>query len=188
MAKIDVTKIEGYEAMTLEQKNAALEAYEFDDGSAEIERYKNAASKANSEAAEWKKKHNLLLSEEEQKKIIAEEEMTNIKTELENLRKDKEITAHKAKLISIGYDEALADETANAIISGDTEKVFANQKKFLDLKEKAIRKELLKETPSPAPGAGGETLTKEKFKKMGLADKQKLASENPDIYKKMTEE
>lgn len=58
MVKIDVSKIEGYAEMTAEQKLAVLESYEYNDYSGEVERYKNAASKANSEAAEWKKKHN----------------------------------------------------------------------------------------------------------------------------------
>ena len=57
MAKIDTTKIPGYESMTVEQKLAALEAYETAEDS-EIERYKNAASRANSEAAAYKKQLN----------------------------------------------------------------------------------------------------------------------------------
>ena len=55
MAKIDVSKIEGYAEMTPEEKVAALEAHEYDDLSAEVEKYKNAASKANSEAADWRR-------------------------------------------------------------------------------------------------------------------------------------
>ena len=58
MAKIDITKIEGYDKMTPEEKLAALEAFEYEDNFSELEKYKNAASKANSEAAEWRKKHN----------------------------------------------------------------------------------------------------------------------------------
>ena len=68
MAKIDTSKIEGYAEMTPEQKLAALEGFEYEDNSAELEKQKNALSKANSEAAEWKRKHNALLSEEEKKK------------------------------------------------------------------------------------------------------------------------
>ena len=64
MAKIDTSKIEGYADMTPEQKLAALEGYEYEDNAAELEKQKNALSKANSEAAEWKHKHNALLSEE----------------------------------------------------------------------------------------------------------------------------
>lgn len=58
MAKIDTSKIEGYANMTPEQKLAALEGFEYEDNSAELEKQKNALSKANSEAAEWKRKHN----------------------------------------------------------------------------------------------------------------------------------
>ena len=52
MAKIDTSKIEGYADMTPEQKLAALEGYEYEDNAAELEKQKNALSKANSEAAE----------------------------------------------------------------------------------------------------------------------------------------
>ena len=68
MAKIDVTKIEGYENMTAEEKLAVLEGFEYDDNTSELERYKNAVSKANSEAAELKRKYNERLSAEEKEK------------------------------------------------------------------------------------------------------------------------
>ena len=68
MAKIDTSKIAGYAEMTPEQKLAALEGFEYEDNLAELEKQKNAVSKANSEAAEWKRKHNALLSEDEKKK------------------------------------------------------------------------------------------------------------------------
>lgn len=55
MPKIDTTLIEGYESMNAEEKLAALEAFEYDDYSSEVQRYKNAATKANGEAASWEK-------------------------------------------------------------------------------------------------------------------------------------
>ena len=55
MAKIDTSKIEGYADMSAEDKLKALEAFEYEDNAAELERQKNALSKANSEAAEWKR-------------------------------------------------------------------------------------------------------------------------------------
>ena len=39
---------------------------------------------------------------------------------------------------------------------GDTAKVFANQKKFLETHDKTIKAELLKETPKPPAGVGSE--------------------------------
>lgn len=63
MAKIDTSKITGYAEMSAEDKLKALEAFEYEDNAAELEKQKAAVSKANSEAAEWKRKHNALLGE-----------------------------------------------------------------------------------------------------------------------------
>ena len=68
MAKIDTSKIEGYASMSVEDKIKALEALEYDDNAAELERLRKANDKLSSESAEWKRKHNALLSEEEKKK------------------------------------------------------------------------------------------------------------------------
>lgn len=186
MAKIDTTKIEGYSEMTLEEKIAALEAYEYEDYSSELERYKNAVSKANSEAAMWKKKYNAFLSEEERKKNEAEEEMNKIREELETLRKEKLESDHRAKLIALGYDENLATETAKALINGETEKVFAAQKKHQEVLEKKIRADVLKDTPKPKAGSGTKPeITKEQFDEMGYIERVKLFNDNPELYKEL---
>ena len=146
MAKIDTSLIEGYADMTPEQKLAALEAFEYEDNAAELEKQKNALSKANSEAAEWKRKHNALLSEEEKKKQEDADKLAQMEQELADLRKGKTVSEYKAKFVAQGYDEALAEETAQAFADGDSAKVFANQSKFLE--------EYAKKTPKPTPGAG----------------------------------
>ena len=154
MAKIDITKIEGYDKMTPEEKLAALEAFEYEDNFSELEKYKNAASKANSEAAEWRKKHNALLSEEEKKKQEDADKLAQMEQELADLRKGKTISEYKAKFVAQGYDEALAEETAQALADGDSAKVFANQSKFLEEYAKKVKADALKKTPKPTPGAG----------------------------------
>lgn len=154
MAKIDVSKIEGYEAMTPEQKLAALEGFEYEDYAAELEKQKNALSRANSEAAEWKRKHNALLSEEEKKKQEDADKLAQMERELADLRKGKAVSEYKAKFAAQGYDEALAEETARALADGNTEKVFANQQKFLDGYTKKLKADALKNTPRPAAGSG----------------------------------
>ena len=188
MAKIDTTKIEGYEEMTPEEKLAALEAYEIEDSSSsELERYKNAVSKANSEAAEWKKKHNALLSEEEQNKLAAEEELSNIREELDTLRREKVESDNRARLIALGYDETLAADTAKAIADGDTDKVFAYQKQHQEALEAKIRADILKDTPRPpAGGAGSAEITKEQFDVLGYSERVALFNENPELYKEFT--
>ena len=152
MAKIDVTKIEGYATMTPEQKLAALEAFDYDDNSSELERYKSAVSKANSEAADWKKKHNALLSEDEQKKVAHDEAQASMKAQLDTLLQEKTVSETKAHLLALGYDDALASDTAAAMVKGENDKVFVNQKKFLEERTKALKAELLKNTPTPPAG------------------------------------
>ena len=96
MHRIDTTLIEGYENMNAEEKLAALEAFEYDDYSSEVQRYKNAATKANGEAASWKKKHNELLSQDELAKQQNAETLEDMKNELETLRKEKTVSGYKA--------------------------------------------------------------------------------------------
>lgn len=154
MAKIDTSKIEGYADMSAEDKLKALEAFEYEDNAAELERQKNALSKANSEAAEWKRKHNALLSEEEKKKQEDADKLTQMEQELAELRKGKTISEYKAKFVAQGYDEALAEDTAKALADGDSAKVFANQGKFLEDYAKKVKADAIKKTPKPSGGSG----------------------------------
>lgn len=187
MAKIDTSKIEGYESMSAEDKIKALEALEYDDHAAEVERLKTANSKANSEAAEWKRKYNDQLSEEEKKKQEDADNLAKMQKELDELRKDKTVSDYKAKFIAQGYSEELAEDTAKALADGDTVKVFANQQKFLDDYAKKIKADALKDTPKPPAGQGGDGMTLEKLK--GLSDEEynKFAVEHPDEYKALYE-
>ena len=158
MAKIDTSKIPGYAEMSAEDKLKALEAFEYDDNAAEVERLKGAVSKANSEAAGWKKKHNELLTEDERKKQEDADALANMKKELDELRKDKTISEFKAKLIAQGYDEALASDTAQAMADGDTAKVFANQGKFLEDYAKKVEADAMKKPPKPPAGDGSSDI------------------------------
>ena len=158
MAKIDTSKIPGYAEMSAEDKLKALEAFEYEDNATEVERLKSAVSKANSEAASWKKKHNELLTEDERKKQEDADALANMKKELDELRKDKTISEYKAKLIAQGYDEALASDTAQAMADGDTAKVFANQGKFLEDYAKKVKADAMKKTPKPPAGDGSSDI------------------------------
>ena len=185
MAKIDVTKIEGYENMTPEQQVAALLAFEYDDGASEIERYKNAATKANSEAAEWKKKHNALLSDDEKNKQASEEKMAQMQEELDKLRRKELVGGFVAQLVSQGYEAKLAQETAEAMADGDMAKVIANQTKFLATHDNALKAEILKGTPTPPAGGQNETMTLEKLRAMSAQERYEYSTKNPEEYKKL---
>ena len=188
MAKI-TDRIAGYAEMSAEDKLKALEALEEADNSAELERMKNAVSKANSEAAAWKKKHNELLSEEERKKQEQADHLAQVEKELADLRKEKTVSEYAAKFLGMGYEESLAKETALAMADGDTEKVFANQVKFNDALKKAAIADKLKSTPRPGVGSdGGTVMTLKKLRTLSDEEYEKFATEYPEEYKALYEE
>lgn len=187
MAKI-TDKITGYADMTAEEKLAALEELDIEDSGKELERMKNAVSKANSEAAAWKKKHNELLSEEERKRQEREEHYSELEKELEGLRKDKTIADYTGKLLGMGYEEGLAKETAQAMADGDTATVFANQAKFNEALVQKTIAEKLKSTPRPGiTGTPGVGMTLKQLKALSDADYHKFAKEHPDEYRALYE-
>lgn len=157
MAKIDTAKIEGYDTMSAEEKLTALESYEFDDHSGEVENLRNAISKANGDAADWKRKHHELLSAEEKAKVEREEHDAQIQAELDELRQDKAISGYKANFLANGYSEELAASSAKAMATGDTDTVFANSKIFKDELMKSVKADMLKSTPHPKTGNAEQT-------------------------------
>ena len=178
MAKIDISKIEGYETMTVEEKLAALEALDLPD----VDKIKSALDKATSEAAGYKKQLRERMTEDEAKEAERAAREAAIQKELEQLRAEKLIDQNTAKFLALGYDEKLARETAAALANGDTEVIFKNHAKFIADREKALKAEILKSTPTHPAGDGAEKKTRDDFKKMTLAEKQAFARENPEMF------
>lgn len=187
MAKIDTSKIEGFDTMTPEQKLEALQGFEFPDPDYTGYVKKDLYDKAASDAASWKKKHNALLSEEEQKKQEADEKWANMEKELEGLRKEKTVSQYTAQLLKQGYDEKLATATAAAMESGDMATVFANNQKFLDGYAKKVIAEKLKGTPRGADGGTGGTMTKDTFRKMSPSERYEFSQQHPEEYRALYE-
>lgn len=178
-------QIENYENMTPEEKVAALEAYEPDMSGFVA---KATFDKTASDLAAAKKQLREKQTDEEIKAAKAAEEQAAIMAELEALRHEKLVGNYTTSYMAIGYDEKLAKATAEAMVNGDTETVFKNQKIHLENREKALKTELLKQTPPPAPGTPDTGMKKEEFVKLSLAEKQKFAIENPEIYKSFYKE
>ena len=108
--------------------------------------------------------------------------MKAMQDELATLRTEKAIDNATKKWMGLGYDEKLASDTAKAMVNGDTEKVFANHAKFIAEKEKSLRAQLLKDTPTPPSGEGSKGMTKADFMKLTLAEKAAYANEHPEEY------
>lgn len=173
--KID---IENYENLTPEEKIAALEA-----NFTSVAQIKATADKAASEAASYKKQLREKQSDDEIKAAERDAKFAEIMAEVESLRHEKQVGTYTASYLAMGYEEKLAKATAEAMAKGDTETVLKNQKLHLEAREKALRTELLKQTPNPAGGGTDTAMKKADFVKMSLADQQKFAKENPEQYK-----
>ena len=88
---------------------------------------------------------------------LAYDKLAQMEQELADLRKGKTVADYKAKFVSQGYDEALAEDTAKALADGDSAKVFANQSKFLEEYAKKVKADAIKKTPKPGAGSGSGT-------------------------------
>lgn len=172
------------EGMTFEEAQAALQDVALPEpDSGELERLRNALSKSNSEAAEYKKQLRTKMSEEEAAKQKEAEERAELQTKYEALLHETEVSKNKAKLLAIGYDEKLADETAEAMANGDMAKVLVNQAKHLEAYGKKIRAETLKDTPKPtADGGGNQAMTKKSFRAMNPLERYQFRTEHPEEY------
>lgn len=185
MAKVDITKIEGYESMTPEQKVAALEAFEMAEPDYTGYVKKDVFDKTASELAGVKKQLKEKMTDDEAQKQKEQEEREALQSKYEELLHKTAVSENKAKLLSMGYDEKLAEETAEAMANGEMEKVFANQKKHLEAFEKKVRADALKDTPKPTPDGGGKTMTLETLRKMSPQERYEYSVKNPEEYKEL---
>ena len=140
MAKIDVSKIEGYAAMTAEQKIAALEGFDvqfdtpgfvkkdiYDKTAAELAKFKKEAGKQ-TEAAK---------SNEDR---IAE------------LEKQLKVSGLEKRYLASGYSAEDAQKAANALCDNDTDTLFELQNKNIEAVKKAAAADAMKQTPAPQNG------------------------------------
>ena len=181
--KIDTTKIPNFDNLPDDAKEAILgmDFAEAPDMSQFIS--KTVFDKKAKEAADLSKQLKAKMTEDELAKAQADENMAAIMTELEQLRAEKVIGENATKFLELGYSSELAKATAEAMAKGEMETVFKNHAKFIADREKALRAEILKNTPVPPAGDSTKTVTREDYSKMSLDEKAKFAAENPDKVK-----
>lgn len=149
--KIDVTKIPNFETLPEEVKSAITGMDITPDMSGYVE--KSVFDRKASEASDLSKQLRAKMTEDEQKKADNDKVFEEMKAELDKLRRDKTISAYKAEHLAMGYDEKLANETAEALADGKYDIVFANQKKHLETLKKAASAERIAGNPVPPAGS-----------------------------------
>lgn len=156
MPKIDTATIDGFEAMDDSQKLAALLELEIPER-VDLGKFVSKAQydKTASELAEAKRINKSKLTEEEAAKAEQEQKNKELQEKYDALLEESTIAKYKTKYMGQGYDEKLAEETAEALFNGETDKVFANGEKFRAAVEQKTKAEMFKEIPRPG-GSGGE--------------------------------
>lgn len=119
---------------------------------AEIEKLKAALSKANSEAAEWKRQFRAKQSEAERAEAERAEADQAMRDELETLRKEKRVSDYTGKCLALNMDADLAAQTANALADGNMESVFDCLKAFVDATTTRLNNEALNRQPGLSAG------------------------------------
>lgn len=175
------------EGMTFEEAAAALENVVVHTDEDVRTRFvaKSIFDKTASELAAAKRNGTAAAAQAKTELEQAMERIAALESESKEAKRNASIASLKASLLSQGYDDALAEDTATAMEDNNLAKIIENQGKFLASKTQAIKDELLKDTKPPVTGNGTVTLKKEDFAKMSLAEKTKFAAENPEQYKEI---
>lgn len=177
------------EGMTEEEINAALEKSGVSVPKANNEqKFKEAFNKASAEAAKYKKELEAHLTDEQKKEVERQAEFEKLENENKQLKRDASVSSFKSKYVAMGYDEKLAQSTAEAMADGDTDTVFANQAKFNKTQAETIKADLIRKTPEPAKDGKPEVMTLDTLRKMSTKDRIAYANEHPEEYKQLYEE
>lgn len=181
--KVDTSTIEGYAEMTPEQKLAALEGMEIADPDYSGYVKKDVFDKTASELAKLKKDNLAKLTEDERAKQERDEELQKLRDRNAELERMNTIAKYKAQYLAMGYDDALASETAQAWADGNAEKVIANTAAHIAAHDKQVKAGMLGEMQKPPAGSGTKTLTREEIMAVkDTAERQRLIAANPNLF------
>ena len=119
---------------------------------AELEKLKAALSRANSQAAEYKRALREKQTETERAEAERAEQEQAMRDELETLRKEKRVSDYTGKCLALNMDADLAGKTATAIADGDMDSVFDCLKDFVDATVTRLNNEALNRQPNLSTG------------------------------------
>lgn len=118
----------------------------------EVDKLKAALSKANSEAAEYKRQLREKQSASEREAAERAEQEKAMRDELETLRKEKAVTDYTNKALEVGFEAEIAAQTANAMADGNMDAVFDALKAFVEATKTRLENEALNRQPALSAG------------------------------------
>lgn len=146
----------------------------------------------------WKEKTLPSVLEEEIKKRFPDEtpeqkELRRLREELEKERQERIRADLKAKAKEYAVSKKLPASLVDFFIGQDEETTMANLEALEQTWTEAVKEvkeSVFKQngrTPHPGDPAGKPAVTKEQFDKMNYLERLKLAKEQPELYKQLTE-
>ena len=173
------TKEQSKDTASLEARIKQLES--------ENGKLKQAQSNASADASEWKKKYQSTLSEGEKQKQEQESAYAAMQEKLTALEAERNIANYTAVLgaSDIGMDADTAKSVAEALNSGETDKVFDGIRKFIASHDKAMAEKAMLNNPTLPGGNSTRTVTPEEFRNMGYREMVALKNEHPELYNEL---
>lgn len=137
------------EGMTLDEVSEFLEKNHAESDKT-VKKYKDLLSKANSEAADYKRKLRSTMSEQEQADQAHKEEFERLQARCAELEKSQKLADETNRFLELGYPKELAVESANALVEGNSQALVESQAKFIDMVKKSAIETALKDTIKPS--------------------------------------
>lgn len=119
---------------------------------AEVEKLKEALSRANSQAADYKRQLREKQTEQERAEAERLEAEKAKDARLAELERTVAITDYTNKCLALDFDAELATQTANAFADGNMESVFDCLKQFVEATKTKLANEALNRQPPLSAG------------------------------------
>lgn len=162
--KFDTSRIEGWDALSAEDKVKALLEQEIEveqTEPADAIKLKNALNKACEEAASYKKALREKQSEAERAEADRAEQYKALQDELASYRNKERVSSYKAQLMAAGIDPDTADLMAKSLPEGVSDEYFQATKSFLDAQRKNAEIAALGKQPGLSVGTPPKGMTRE---------------------------
>lgn len=143
---------------------------------------KRASERANSEAADYKKKYNATLSEQERASQEKAEEQARRDERLAELERENSIHKFTEQYLDLGYDKESAISAATAQVDGDVDTLFKLQKKIIDEKVLAKEQELIKDIPRAKTGVYASMTADQIMAIPDREERRRAISENIELF------
>jgi hypothetical protein len=146
-------------------------------------RYKASIDKSRSENKKLTEQLRARMSVDEQAEIDRKEAEEEQKEYIKSLENFVNVAKARARYALQGMDPEMAEQAAEAEISGDMDALASIQKKYTEQALKKAEAEWIKSRPQVSAGGNGSVnVTQEQFNAMGIQERTKLFREHPDVY------